>query len=135
MNLTNDEIALAQSGQKILAAKGKAKLVVNNENVELSPAVTRMLAKTFSYIAKGKSVVITPEPTEFSTQQAAEFLKVSRPFLVKLLETGEIPFRKVGKHRRVRFEDLLSYKQRIDEKRLKVLEKLAEQAQELDLGY
>jgi excisionase family DNA binding protein len=135
MILTNDEIALAQSGQRILATKSKAKLVVNNENVELSPAVTKILAKTLSYIAKGKSVVVTPEPTEFSSQQAADFLKVSRPFLVKLLETGEIPFRKVGKHRRVRFEDLLSYKQRIDDKRLKVLEKLAEQAQELNLGY
>ena len=135
MNLTNDEIALAQNGQKILSAKSKAKLVVNNQNVELSPAVTKILAKTLSYIAKGKSVVITPEPTEFSSQQAADFLKVSRPFLVKLLETGEIPFRKVGKHRRVRFEDLISYKERIDEKRLKVLAKLAEQAQELDLGY
>ena len=135
MNLTNDEIALAQSGQKILSAKSKAKLVVNNQNVELSPAVTKILAKTLSYIAKGKSVVITPEPTEFSTQQAADFLKVSRPFLVKLLETDEIPFRKVGKHRRVRFEDLIAYKQQIDEKRLKVLEKLAAQAQELNLGY
>jgi excisionase family DNA binding protein len=135
MILTNDEIALAQNGQRILATKSKAKLVVNNENVELSPAVTKILAKTLSYIAKGKSVVVTPEPTEFSTQQAADFLKVSRPFLVKLLEKGEIPFRKVGKHRRVRFEDLLSYKQRIDEKRLKVLAKLAEQAQDLNLGY
>lgn len=135
MNLTNDEIALAQSGQKILSAKSKAKLMVNNQDVELSPAVTKILAKTLSYIAKGKTVVVTSEPTEFSTQQAADFLKVSRPFLVKLLETGEIPFRKVGKHRRVRFEDIISYKQKIDEKRLKVLEKLAEQAQELDLGY
>jgi excisionase family DNA binding protein len=135
MILTNDEIALAQNGQRILATKSKAKLVVNNENVELSPSVTKILAKTLSYIAKGKSVVVTPEPTEFSSQQAADFLKVSRPFLVKLLEKDEIPFRKVGKHRRVRFEDLLSYKQRIDEKRLKVLEKLAEQAQELNLGY
>ncbi len=135
MNLTNSEIALAQSGQKILSPKSKAKLVVNNQDIELSPAVTKILAKTLSYIAKGKTVVVTPEPTEFSSQQAADFLKVSRPFLVKLLETDEIPFRKVGKHRRVRFEDLISYKQRIDEKRLKVLAKIASQAQELDLGY
>lgn len=134
MILTNDEIALAQRGQKILSARGKAKLVVNDEDVELSPAVTKILAKTLSYIAKGKTVVVTPEPTEFS-QQAADFLNVSRPFLVKLLEKGEIPFRKVGKHRRVRSEDLLSYKQRIDKKRLKVLAKLAQQAQELKLGY
>lgn len=135
MNITDDEIALAESGQKILTPKSKARLMVNDEDIELSPAVTKMLVKTFSYIAKGKNVVVTPQPTEFSSQQAADFLRVSRPFLVKLLETGEIPFRKVGKHRRVRFEDLNSYKQKIDEKRLKVLAKLAEQAQELDLGY
>ncbi len=135
MNISNGEIALAKSGQKILTGKSKARLVVDGENVELSPAVTKLLAKALSYIAKGKAVDITPEPAEFSTQLAADFLKVSRPFLVKLLETGEIPFRKVGRHRRVRFEDLISYKQKIDEKRLKVLAKLAEQAQELDLGY
>lgn len=135
MNLTNGEIALAQSGQKILSGKRQAKLVVNNQDVELSPTVTKILAKTLSYIAKGQTVVLTSEPTEFSSQQAADFLKVSRPFLVKLLETGEIPFRKVGKHRRVRFEDLIAYKKRIDDKRLKVLAKLAGQAQELDLGY
>ncbi|MBK7708086.1 MAG: helix-turn-helix domain-containing protein [Acidobacteria bacterium] len=135
MTLTNSEIALAQKGQKILSGKKRATLVVNDQNVELSLAVTKILAKTLSYIAKGKTVAVTPEPTEFSSQQAADFLKVSRPFLVKLLETGEIPFRKVGKHRRVRFEDLISYKQQIDDKRLKVLAKLAEQAQELNLGY
>lgn len=135
MNLTNNEIVLAQSGQKILSAKSKAKLVVNNQDIELSPAVIKILAQTLSYIAKGKTVVVTPETTEFSTQQVADFLKVSRPFVVKLLENNEIPFRKVGKHRRVRFEDLISYKQKIDAKRLKVLEKLAEQAQALNLGY
>ena len=135
MILTDDEIALAQTGQKILSAKGSAKLVVNDQDVQLSPAVTEILAKTLMFIAQGKNVIVTPEPTEFSTQQAADFLKVSRPFLVKLLEKGEIPFRKVGRHRRVRFEDLASYKRIIDEKRLKVLEALAEQAQELNLGY
>ena len=135
MTLTNNEIALDENGQKMLSGENRAILVVNNQNVELSSAVTKILAKTLSYIAKGKTVIVTPEPTEFSSQQAADFLKVSRPFLVKLLETGEIPFRKVGKHRRVRFEDLISYKQQIDDKRLKVLAKLAEQAQELNLGY
>ena len=75
MTLTNNEIALAQSGQKILSAKSKAKLVVNNQDVELSPVVTKILAKTLSYIAKGKTVVVTPEPTEFSSQQAADFFE------------------------------------------------------------
>lgn len=135
MNITADEILTAQNGQKILKLRSKAKLVTDNENIELSPTVIEVLRKTLSYIAQGKSVVVTPEPTELTTQQSADFLRVSRPFLVKLLENNEIPFRKVGKHRRVRFEDLVSYKQKIDQKRLKVLEKLAEQAQELNLGY
>ncbi|MCU0238281.1 MAG: helix-turn-helix domain-containing protein [Pyrinomonadaceae bacterium] len=135
MNITADEILIAQNGQKILKLRNSAKLVADNENIELSPSVMEVLRKTLAYIAQGKSVIITPEPTELTTQQAADFLKVSRPFIVKLLENNEIPFRKVGKHRRVRFEDLILYKQRIDQKRLKVLEKLAEQAQELNLGY
>jgi excisionase family DNA binding protein len=135
MNLTNNDIALAQSGQKILSVTSKAKLVVNNQDVELSPSVTKILVKTLSYIALGKTVVVTTEPAEFSTQQAADFLRVSRPFLVKLLETNEMPYRKVGKHRRVRFDDLTAYKKSIDEKRLKVLAKIAEQAQALNLGY
>lgn len=135
MNFGSDEITLAQNGKKVLSTKGKVKLVVNNQDVELSPAVTEVLAKTLAYVAQGKSVIVTPEPTELTTQQAADFLRVSRPFLVKLLENNKIPFRKVGKHRRVRFEDLISYKQKIDQKRLKVLQQLTEQAQEIDLGY
>jgi excisionase family DNA binding protein len=135
MNLTADDILLARNGQRILRKNKKAKLVLNNEDVELSPGVVEILTQTLSYIAQGKSVVVTAQPTEFTTQKAADFLRVSRPFLIKLLETGEIPFRKVGKHRRVRFEDLIDYKEKIDNKRLKVLEELTAQAQELNLGY
>ena len=135
MNITADEILLAQNGQKILKTESKVKLVLGSKNIELSPSVVEILSKTLSYIAQGKNVIVTPEPTELTTQQAADYLRVSRPFLVKLLENNEIPFRKVGKHRRVRFEDLVAYKQKIDQKRLKVLEKLAEQAQELNTGY
>jgi excisionase family DNA binding protein len=135
MNITADEILSAQNGQKILRTQSKAKLVSGSKNIELSPSVIEILSKTLSFIAQGKNVVVMSEPRELSTQQAAEFLYVSRPFLVKMLENNEIPFRKVGKHRRVRFEDLVAYKQKIDQKRLKVLEKLAEQAQELNLGY
>jgi len=62
-------------------------------------------------------------------------LNVSRPHLVKLLETGKIPFHKVGTHRRVRFEDLMDYKENIDRQRMKTLDELTAQAQELNLGY
>jgi excisionase family DNA binding protein len=76
-------------------------------------------------------------PKEISIIEAAEILEVSRQHLIELLESGElpIPFRKVGKHRRLRAEDVISFKQRIDQQRLEALAQLAEQAQELRLGY
>ena len=70
-----------------------------------------------------------------TTQKAAEFLDFSHPFLIKILENGKIPHRKVGKHRCVLLSDLEHYKQRIDKKRLKVLAELVTQAQELEMGY
>ena len=70
---------------------------------------------------------------ELSTQQAANFLNVSRPYLIKLLESEEIPYRKVGKHRRILAKDLYEYKAEIDEKRSQSLDELTALTEELDL--
>ena len=67
--------------------------------------------------------------------EAADILNVSRPFLVKLIEAKEIPYRRVGRHRRIRYEDLMNYKQRVDSQRMQALDELAAQAQELNMGY
>ena len=95
----------------------------------------KLLLEILAQMANGKSVTVVPVQAEFTTQQAADLLNVSRPFLIELLEAGALPHRKVGSHRRVRFDDLRRYKQSDDSKRQTVLDQLAAQAQELGMGY
>lgn len=102
---------------------------------DFPPQAIRVLKTTLKLLAEGKEVTVTAQPEELTTQQAADFLRVSRPFLVGLLEKGEIPFHKTGTHRRIGFGDLQAYKERIDARRLSALEELTKQAQELDMGY
>lgn len=80
-------------------------------------------------------IALIPIHAKLTTQEAAEMLNVSRPYLIKLLETGEIPFYQVRLHQRIRFKDLMNYKEQIDNARMKALDELAAQAQDLNMGY
>jgi excisionase family DNA binding protein len=91
-----------------------------------------MLAQVLGMLANGQGVQIMPDAAMLTTQQAADMLNVSRPYLIKLLEQNKIPFEKVGTHRRIRFQDVLAYKTQDDQDRRKVLEELAALGQELD---
>jgi excisionase family DNA binding protein len=95
----------------------------------------RILFAALSEMACGNGVSLLPLATELTTQEAANLLNVSRPYLVGLLEKGDMPFRKVGNQRRVRLQDLMDYKARSDVDRGRALDELARLGQEIGVGY
>jgi len=105
------------------------------QTVTVPASVFRVLMDVLNQMAQGNAVTIIPVHAELTTQQAAEILNVSRPFVIKLIEERTLPCKMVGTHRRVLFSDLMNYKRKMDADRLKVLEELAAQAQELGMGY
>ncbi len=115
-----------------VSADGEGK---EEESVSIPVSAFRLLNDILTQMAQGNAVTIIPVHAELTTQQAADILNVSRPFLIEQLEKKLIPHRKVGTHRRVLFHDLMEYKRRMDRDRLEALQKLTEQAEELDMGY
>lgn len=142
---TAEEVALARESGRALSAY----LQIRSETqqieicddkgathpVRVPMSALRLLVDVLTEIGEGNAVSIIPVHAELTTQEAADVLNVSRPYLVKLLETKQIPFHKTGTHRRVRYQDVIAYKERIDTDRRKALDALAEQAQELGMGY
>ena len=114
---------------------GRAVLRVRDREVALPPPIAHALVDVLTDIAEGRAVSVASSGEELTTSGAAELLNVSRPHLVQLLEEGEIPFHKVGTHRRVYREDVLEYKARRREEAEEAMQNLTDQAQELGLGY
>jgi excisionase family DNA binding protein len=105
------------------------------EPVVVPASAMRLFLHLLTEMSQGNSVTLIPTHAELTKQQAASLLNVSRPYVVKLLDEGKIPSRAVGKYRRVRFDDLMAYKQKDDDARAKVLDQLTAEAQELGMGY
>ena len=106
-----------------------------NQPVEVPENAFRMFLEILNQMARGNAVTLVPTHHELTTQQAADLLHVSRPYLVKLLESGEIPHHKVGTRRRLKFQDLMAYMEKARGESKNALDALAAQAQELGMGY
>ncbi|WP_295888592.1 helix-turn-helix domain-containing protein [uncultured Thiohalocapsa sp.] len=140
---TPDEMEEAKASSRTLAKYADADRVhmtlrgSNGESDELvlPGHVLQMLLTVLSEMSQGNAISLIPRHQELSTQEAASLLNVSRPFVVGLLEKGEIPYHKVGSHRRVRLEDVLAYKESVDRQRLEALDRLTDLSQQDDMGY
>lgn len=113
----------------------KIKIQESGEFITIPKKALQLLSFILSNMAEGKAISLIPSDSEVTTQQAADMLNVSRPHIVKLLEQGTIPFKKVGSHRRILLEDIFRYEAEQKERRKENLRFLAEQAQALNLGY
>jgi len=105
------------------------------EDVTLPLPAFRLLKDILAEMAQGHAVTLLPVRAELTTQQAADLLNVSRPFLIGLLEERKIPFRLVGQRRRVRLDDLMAYKRKDDAAGRRIADELTADAQELGMGY
>jgi excisionase family DNA binding protein len=133
-SIENERPALNNIGYLLENTSYVPKLVgPHGEEIELPQSLFIMLRQIVHYLLNGRAVTIVPLNKELTTQEAADILNVSRPYLIKLLEQEMIPYTKIGTHRRIRFTDLLEYKKRHDEELQRGLEEITRLSEEMGL--
>lgn len=125
---------IKEVNELLAASRGAPALISpDGKKVELSHSVHKVMLNAVEHLSRGIPVQILPLHSHLTTQQAANLLNVSRPYLVSLLEKGIIPFHKVGSHRRVLAEDLLVYKDKRDAERRQAIRDVIEESEALGL--
>jgi excisionase family DNA binding protein len=140
---TLQEAAIARASSLYLAqyAQHQGPLTVRidaaaaDQPIQLPAAAVALLLDILQAMGAGQGVTVVAENAELTTMQAADILNVSRPFFIKLLDENAMPYRKVGKHRRVQLDDLLAYKLENNRQRQLILNQLTVEAQLLSIGY
>lgn len=133
--------ALAAESSRLLATligrgdTAQLRLVDGDQEITVPISAIKMLVDILNQMAQGNAMSLVPIHAELTTQEAADFLNVSRPYVVKLIEQGELPCHKVGVRRRVLFKHLMEYKERRDQQSMKAVNALSQQAQDLGMGY
>lgn len=141
---TAEDAALAKKALHVLASHRDQSMDLHVQIIQkrktpgrllLPPSAVQLLFTILDEMSAGNAVTLIPIHDELTTQEAADVLNVSRPFLVNLLDEQKIPYRKVGTHRRILFTDLMRYKHQIDAERRATLDQLTHDAQALKMGY
>ena len=112
---------LASALSQIQSDYPEIEIEETNERIKIPLNSLKLLAKILKATSQGKLISIVPIATEITTQAAAELIGCSRPHLIKLLENGEIKFTKIGKHRRIKYQDVLEYKKKVNTEQRKLL--------------
>lgn len=109
--------------------------VLKKGQITISSGILQLIVDVLKVVSRGEAVTLLPSEAELTTQEAADLLNVSRPYLVKLLDEGVIPSRKVGVYRRVKVKEVMQYKQMEQQRQERILDELTKEAQDLDFGY
>jgi len=134
----DDMVELREQLARIAARQERpvARLVgPDGSEVEIPASAFAALQAVVRDMARGLTVTLIPHDRELTTKEAADILGVSRPFLVKLLDRGEIPYHRVGTHRRLKVEDVLAYRELRAARRREQLRKLTELSEQVEGGY
>lgn len=107
----------------------------NQPVIQVPPQALKVIAQVLGAMSERRPIVLMPSKQEVSTVEAANFLNVSRPFVIKEIEQGRLPHRMVGTHRRIAFDDLLQYAEKMRARQQSALDRMADNARELGLDY
>jgi excisionase family DNA binding protein len=144
--LNETEAALAKAAQRCIMvaldhSRAPAIALIDEENhksepaIRLPPQALRLMAQVLGAMGERRPIMLVPGKHELTTVEAAHFLNVSRPFVVKQVDAGNLAHRMVGTHRRIAYEDLVAFKKQMREGQKAALQTLADEAQDLDIGY
>lgn len=138
---TESDATLAQETCRLLAPRVRSSAPLSfrfldaskEETLRIPAPAVKMLVRILEEMALGNAVTLTPIHAELTTQEAADMLNISRPSLIQLLDDGKIEYRKIGTHRRIRFERVMAYKRAADAERRAALAELAAYDQEIGI--